>query len=113
MPATSNSTGKPLRAQQPMGREQRADALVVEQAADERDRCRAFRLRRGAEALEINAGAGNELDALRRNADLRNQRAVIGVLHQRNVARMIDQEPQHQADRCRRMRAFIDVAMKA
>ena len=32
------------------------------------------------------------------DADLRDQRAVIGVLHQRDIARVIDQEAQDQAD---------------
>src|SRR5271165_804626 len=81
-----------------MRRDQGADPLVVEQAADECGGDRTMRLGRGMETLDIDAGAWNELDARRCDANLRDQRTVIGVLHERDIAGVIDQEAQDQAD---------------
>ena len=48
----------------------------------------------GGEDVDIDAGAGNEVDAIAGHAEHRERRAVVGVLHQRGAARALSRRGQ-------------------
>ena len=67
------------------GREQGADALVVEHTADECEGHRAVRLGDRAEMIGVDPGAGNDDDVGGVYPDFHEEILVVGILHQAEV----------------------------
>jgi len=74
-----------------------ANALVVEQAADEGHGDRPRRLGQGREPVGFDAGAGNDEDPVGSDAEALRYLAVVGILHQHRRARMADHVAQERA----------------
>ena len=77
-----------------MGGDERAQAFAVEQPPDEAGGDRPVRLGQRLQHVDIDAGTGDEGDAIRVHAEIGQRRAVVGVLHQRGGARAIEQAGQ-------------------
>ena len=94
--------------------DQRAQPLAVEQAADEGGGDRAPRFRQRGEDVDVDAGAGNEVDAVAGHAQRRERRAVLGVLHQQALRRSLSRRgsSHSSAARARRARGFDEVRAK-
>ena len=93
VPAISSSTLEPRWRSSRWARDQRVDALVVSSRPTKATVGGPGGSGMRPQRVDVDAGARNQPDTVRRDAERQHAGAVVGVLHQHGLAGPVEQQP--------------------